>query len=198
MWIIHIRAKYSMSSLRTSACPQSSCKAFCQMSFRSATQVFHCSLQWCRSSGRLAFSSVWVLLMPVDSSNNLLTHSCCFCVGELERFERKLKDLRDRLHRLTSFQIPCMHGKMFSNLLTFDGMQVNWTYMYQFCWLFAQVHGFPSFSGNGYACASRVYQAAFSPTTQPVTSLTCYHTTVATLLPCYTITTAKHWYSQLW
>ena len=68
---------------------------------------------------------------------------------------------------LPSFQIPYMHEKMVSNLLSFNGMEMNWTYTYRFYQPFTNIHGFPGFSGNGQTCANGENQTAFSPPTWP-------------------------------
>ena len=129
----HTQTKYSRSNPHTCTRPQSGCQAFLyNLSFRSATQAFHCSLQRGGMAGRLVFSSTQVLLVPVENGDSLPTHSCRSCVGKVERLEWYLKDLRSGLAQCRQVPHNVHAHKAFSNLLPFNGTEVNQMYAYGF------------------------------------------------------------------
>lgn len=110
----HTQTEYSRSNPCTRTHPQGGCKAFLyNLSFRSATQAFHCSLQRGGMARRFVFSSTQVLLVPVENGDSLPIHSCHSCVGKLERLERYLKDLRSGLTQRQQVPDNLMHIKRF-------------------------------------------------------------------------------------
>jgi len=90
-----------------------------------------------------SFSSVWVLLMPVDSSDGLPTHTCR---RSGEAWTGNSKTLEEAGSHSTD-KFPGAWENV-SNLLLFDDTEVNWTYTYRFYQLLTNVHhGFPGFLG---------------------------------------------------
>ena len=69
-------------------------------------------------------------LLTVVATVEVTTHNCCSCVGKVQRLEWKLKHNGSRLalYWQDSRYPTCMLEKVFSNLLSFDGMEVNWKY----------------------------------------------------------------------
>ena len=91
--------------------------------FTSATQVFHCSLQWCEVAGRSLFSYAWVLLMPLTALTvyQHITAALMLVNHEVDRLKRRLKKKACRAS--TSLRVPYIHDKTF---VTFDELKRIW------------------------------------------------------------------------
>jgi len=120
---------------------------------------------------RLAFLSVRVLLVPVENSNHLPTHSYHSCVGEVERLKLKLKDLGSRLEQRFRYPV-CLRKHFVTCCLLIIRMWLRHNYMYRFYQSFTRI---PRFSGNGHTCTSSWYQATFSLPMWPGNEASMWH-----------------------
>jgi len=120
--------------IHTHTCPQSGCKAFLYNLYCHSEVLPKHSTAFQKGgmAGRLVFSSTQVLLVPVENGDSLPTHSCHSCIGKVERLEWYLKDLRSGLTQHQQVPDNLHAHKALSNLLPFNGTEVNHMYVYRF------------------------------------------------------------------
>ena len=107
-------------------------KLFCTICHSEVLPKHSTAFQRGGMAGRLVFLSTQVLLVSVENGDSLPTHSCHSCVGKVERLERYLKDLRSGLTQRQQVPDNLHAHKAFSNLLPFNGTEVNHMYVYRF------------------------------------------------------------------